>query len=124
VDFNSFGITGGLGGRLAFDTVNDEVRIVHSGVYLFNIQVSLTGWTPAAATEFARIRATIVSGGNNLTGTTVLPSAPGVPLTLSMNFSRKLNAGDTVAFEVFQNSGTAKTVIELNQTHIDVVQLN
>jgi hypothetical protein len=125
VEFNSFGAAIGLSGSLSFNVTTDEVVIQHTGIYQFNIQVALTGWTPGAATEYARIRSNIlVSGGVNLTGVTVTPTNPAVPLTLTMSFTRRLNAGDTVFFELFQNSGTNKTVLEAGQTHIDVVQLN
>ena len=124
VRFNSFGTAIGRTGSLSFDTTTNEVVIAQTGVYQFNIQVTLTGWTPGAATEFASIRSNILIGASNLTGLAVAPTDPDVPITLVFNFTRRLDQGEFVYFDVYQNSGTNKVVLELGQTHIDVAQLN
>lgn len=117
--------TGNAGSELFFNATTNQITILNAGTYLFNFNIQVATWTNA--TQYLQTRIVGVRQGFGGSTTTyyspVTVATSGNEMISSFSCISKLIAGDLLSVEVYQNSGSGRTITETN-SFLNVAKLN
>jgi hypothetical protein len=117
--------TGSAGSELFFDVTTNQITVLNAGTFLINYNIQVATWTNA--TQYLQTRIVGVRQGFGGSTTTyyspVTVATSGNEMISSFNCITKLIAGDLLSVEVYQNSGSGRTITEAN-SFLNVAKLN